>query len=72
VLVVDGLHDTRVARLQALGLEQVQQVLGLVLEAQDRYLRARLAVAERDALDPRARRTGFSLFYHSPYAEFNA
>ena len=44
-------HRGRQAGLEALVLEVVQQVLGLVLQAQDLDRRARLDIGQRDALD---------------------
>src|SRR3712207_7139441 len=43
------------SRLEARVLQVVQEVLGLVLEAQDGHRRALLDVGERHALDARAR-----------------
>ena len=56
-LVVAGLDQRALqARVQPGGLEVVQQVLGLVLEAQDRDLGADLDVGQRDAGDRGCRR----------------
>src|SRR4051812_19693339 len=47
-------YGGRQPRLEALVLQVVQQVLGLVLQAQDLHRRAGLDVGQRDALDARA------------------